>query len=222
MALLATLPRATRGHLGASNNTLTRSTRGWLQSAVGVVVRRPSGGLFVTPPPVEFYREERSLLVIQLDLVARVVLTDPLVTEVREPMVMALDMVGEPRLEKNLAQVLPFPSPKVTPQGTPAQAPAKSNATAEPAAAIAEPAPAPQRHPLTLEGKLAGGLWLDMGGEPVLEGPPPDLVPEIAQAGLYINLGGTVELTPPIIRRDRDEDLVLLAAMLEKELNNGR
>ncbi len=68
MGLLATLPRATRGHLGAANDTLTRASRGYLQD-VEVVVRRPGGGLFAPEieVEVEFFRQHESRLQLHLD-----------------------------------------------------------------------------------------------------------------------------------------------------------
>jgi hypothetical protein len=67
MGLLATLPRATRGHLGAANRALTRATRGYLQIA-GVARRRVSGGLFAPElPETEPYRRLTSVLIIGLD-----------------------------------------------------------------------------------------------------------------------------------------------------------
>jgi hypothetical protein len=68
MGLLATLPRATRGHLGAANDSLTRATRGYLQDQE-VVVRRPGGGLFAPEieVEVEFFRQHESRLQLHLD-----------------------------------------------------------------------------------------------------------------------------------------------------------
>lgn len=67
MGLLATLPRATNGHLGAANRALTRATHGWLQTGQ-LAPRRPGGGLFAPVlPESEQYRRIVSVLCIGID-----------------------------------------------------------------------------------------------------------------------------------------------------------
>ena len=77
MGLLATLPRATRGHLGASNRTLTRATRGWLQAATAVQVVRRAGGLFIThPEEIECFRRNlRCIIAVAREFGAEVLLS---------------------------------------------------------------------------------------------------------------------------------------------------
>lgn len=83
MGLLATLPRATRGHLGAANNSLTRATRGYLQVAGGPP-RRPGGGLFAPEvPPAEMFRSEDAILTLMLDGNSRVQLSGELETNIQ-------------------------------------------------------------------------------------------------------------------------------------------
>lgn len=218
MGLLATLPRATRGHLGASNNSLTRATRGYLQRE-GVVVRRPGGGLFAPEVQVEGYRRHLAVLTLMLDGNSRWRFTDQL--ETRETMAGRLWLSGQStfRPGRETVPLRPF-LPPFTQGRQPAPGTEQTEGPAAP-----PPTPAQERLPLPGEIRRRGtaGLVFALESRFVVGDPPAPAYRKGAGGTLW--LAGASRFTlldvgePP--RNQSDDEIAIIAALLAQEIDNG-
>jgi hypothetical protein len=213
MGLLATLPRATRGHLGASNRTLTRATRGWLQAATAVQVVRRAGGLFIThPEEIEWYRRHDSVLYLTLEGASRARQQTGEGQRIQAILEVTLDGTSTAR---QIARPRPTPVPAAP--SVPQRQPTVS-APAAPAPAAAQPAPAPgapQRHRLTQ--RVTSALEIDAATSARLLAIPQ--APQSARLAGALSLDGVSRSR--LIDKRTDDEIVIITALLAKELDHG-
>lgn len=208
MGLLATLPRATRGHLGAANNSLTRATRGYLQGEEEVV-RRPGGGLFAPLlQPSEGRRRIKAVLTIMLDGNSRFRFIDELETRIKSSGWLWLTARSEfergSRATVRLRSISPAPRQAGTSQTPPDDADAR---------AIPTPTPATRRS--------KAGLVLALDSRiRTVEAPAP--VYRERQGGSLWFDGASrfqrFEIEMPRPNND-DEEIALIAAMLQEQID---
>lgn len=205
MGLLATLPRATRGHLGEANNTLTRATRGYLQREA-VVVRRPGGGLFAPLAQVEGYRRIEAVLGIMLDGNSRVRFIDEL--ETYQSMSGRLWLSGRSafttgRQSVVLRPFLPLPSQGELP--------------------LQEPAAEGQAGPAPITRKGTAGLVFALESRfTVGEAPAPEYR-QGAAGTLWLDGGSRFQAFEIEVEQQRggDDEIAIIAALLAQEIDRG-
>lgn len=208
MGLLATLPRATRGHLGAANNSLTRATRGYLQGEEEIV-RRPGGGLYAPLlQPSEGRRRIKAVLTIMLDGNSRFRFIDELDTRIKSSGWLWLTARSEFKRGSRAPVRLRSLSPAPTPAGirpTPTDA--------------ADARAIPTLTPATRRSKAGLVLALDSRITTV-EAPAP-VYRERQGGGLWLSGASRfrefqVEIPK---RKNDDEEIALIAALLQEQID---
>ena len=213
MGLLATLPRATRGHLGAANNSLTRATRGYLQGVQ--VVRRPGGGLFAPPLKItEPRRRIKTLLLLALDGNSHWQITRNLEIILKPSGRLWLTGASVIRLGRRASIQLRAISPRpelVRP--------------IKPIAEDAEPVAAPilRRRLATIHRRGSAGVVISLDSRIKVSKALAPIRIEGAGGGLWIDARSKIRRFQIEIDTNNrsDEEIMLIAALLAKEIGNG-
>jgi len=210
MGLLATLPRATRGHLGDANDSLTRATRGYLQNAAAVIpepVRRAGGGLRLIEP--EWYRAQDSIFYLTLDGFTTAALEDGQ-TLVADSQI-ELELTG-----RTTARMI---EPARTRPAPVTASPPKPQAVATRKAASSPPPAAPagdaERHRLTQS--VTTALEIDAKSDARVLDPTPSTQGISLRGSLWLSGESRIEVT----QQGTDDELVVITALLAKELDRG-
>lgn len=220
MGLLATLPRATRGHLGAANNSLTRATRGYLQGEEEIP-RRPGGGLFAPEiQPSEGRRRIKAVLSIMLDGNSRWRFEDELETRIKSSGWLWLTARSEFTRGSRAPVRLRSISPEPQPAGIRPPTPLNMQTAAATDAADATVIPTPT----TARRRSKAGLVLALESRYRLLEAPATTYLERAAGTIW--LGGAsrfqrFDIDVPSAG-NQDDEIALIAALLAQEIGNGR
>lgn len=213
MGLLATLPRATRGHLGNANNSLTRATRGWIQSEAGVIpepVRRAGGGLRLIEP--EWYRVQDSIFYLTLDGFTT--------AAIRDPQILVADSQIELELTGRTTARMIEPAretPRLAPvTASPPRPRAVATQRAAPVPASVAPAGDAERHILT-QG-VTTALEVDAKSDARVLDQSPSTQGISLRGSLWLSGESRFNLIEPA---PGDDELVIITALLAKELDHG-